>query len=88
VTPLPPSLATALRKLAAIEPSTDWADFAVIGKQNVMRHLRRRGLIQDIGEKYKHGDPYAGPKLPKFVLTKLGREVLESLPPAENGGGS
>lgn len=73
---IPPKLGEALAMLAIIEPAESWADFAMRGRVNVMRYLRKRKWIDDIGETYQDGEPYTGPKKSQFVLTPGGREAL------------
>ena len=79
---LPPALAEAVLKLDQLGECRHWDEFAMVGKgchYNAMRHLRRRGLIEDAAEperKEYEGDLAPWIAVPsRYRLTAAGREA-------------
>lgn len=75
-----PCLAEALKNLDALGESNDFADFAIIGRFNTLRHLLKRGWIVDLNAERRRA--YKGPKPPvnvfpmRWSLTQKGRRAL------------
>lgn len=70
-------LAEAVLKLGRIQPAESWRDFAMFKHCNVMRHLRRRRLIVDVGGRYD--DEPVGIKTQQWRLTDAGEMALKEL---------
>ncbi len=73
---LPKTLVMAMERLEIMQPA-QWPDFSVIGKQNTLRHLKKRGLVHDVGGKYD--DEPIGPKPSKWRLTEAGVKALQDM---------
>jgi hypothetical protein len=85
---LGPALTAALLKLDELGESDSWLKFAMVGRYNAMRHLRRRKLIEDLNEQkrneyvaardYESESPYD--KYPnRYVLSELGRAAVDAI---------
>ncbi len=74
---LRPALQASLLKLAEIQPAAQWADFATVGRCNTLRHLKTRGLVEDVGGRYD--DEPVGPKPCQWVLTRAGQQAVEEI---------
>jgi len=84
---LGPALQAALLKLDELGEAESWMKFAMVGRYNAMRHLRRRKLIEDLNEParkafYARRDYEASqsPNFPcRWVLTEQGRREVNAI---------
>lgn len=89
---LGPAIAAALLKLDELGESDYFAKFAMVGRYNTMRHLRRRKFVVDLNEParkafYARRDYEAcqSPNFPpRWVLTEAGRAAVAALKRAED----
>lgn len=86
--PIGPCLRAALMSLYVRGECRDWQDFAIVGRYNAMRHMQRRGWIEDANAAARAADPDCTWKThpPRWRLTEAGRKAAESVDPARDQG--
>lgn len=77
---MPATVAEACLRLHDLGGSCDrWMTFAVIGRYNTFRHLKRRQLVVDANEPYRKGLGFSEIACqvyrPRWVLTEAGEAV-------------
>ena len=90
---LGPALMKALLKLDELGETDSWLKFAMVGRYNAMRHLRRRKLIEDLNERSRRAyceiqhpdgqDPWEAYPI-RYRLTELGRAAVAAHKRAED----
>ena len=83
----------ALLRLDELGETDSWLKFALVGRYNAMRHLRRRKLVMDMNEAARKEyceimhvdgqDPWEAYPI-RYVLTKLGRDSVAAHKQAED----
>lgn len=76
-----PCLAAAVMTLHTLGECKRWDQFAMVGRYNAMRHMKKRGLVEDANAIARAADPDRTYRThpARWRLTEAGRELAKKL---------